>query len=131
MQGLQGLDVDKSRLPSDDQRYRRDCNVLGNRKSRFSLGSSRSRQAIWVCSRLIDYVLKIFPLEVVGVANKSEVWVARILFSLGQIEQVAKSIFEAVITDRMVYSLNFTFPPLAFEVLNPGQIWCALLSLQY
>jgi hypothetical protein len=76
---------------------------------------------------VLDYELKIFPLEVLGGANKGDVWVARILLSPDQIDQVAKAIIDMDTTDRMVCGLNFACPPPAFEVLYPGQIWFALL----
>lgn len=76
---------------------------------------------------VLDYELNIFPLEVLGGANKGDVWVARILFGPDQIELVAKAIIEMETTDRMVCALNYACPPPAFEVCYPGQIWSAYL----
>jgi FAD/FMN-containing dehydrogenase len=65
---------------------------------------------------VLDYELKIFPLEVLGGVKKGDVWVARVLFSPDQIEKVAEAIIELEITDRMVCAFNYACPPPAFEV---------------
>jgi hypothetical protein len=119
MQGLQGLAVDN--LVS--------LRLINATGEIITCSETENQDLFWGVrgagkhfGLVLDYELKIFPLDVLGGANKGEVWVARILFSPDQIEQVAKTMIEMEITDRMVCGLNFACPPPAFEVLYPGEI---------